>query len=69
MRGKFRMTFRFLACVIQMIMVITKIERMERQTGLEAEKMNLLRRYYESSVYLNLWNTISLFHVPTFSVQ
>lgn len=63
------MTFRFLACVIQMIMVITKIERMERQTGLEAEKMNLLRRYYESSVYLNLWNTISLFHVPTFSVQ
>jgi len=48
------MTFRFLVCVIQMIMVITKIERMERQTGLEAEKMNLLRRDYESSVYLNL---------------
>lgn len=63
------MTFRFLACVIHMIMVITKIERMERQTGLEAEKMNLLRRYYESSAYLNLWNTISLFPVHIFSVQ
>lgn len=63
------MTFRFLACVIHMIMVITKIERIERQTGLEAEKMNLLRRYYESSAYLNLWNTISLFHVHIFSVQ
>lgn len=63
------MTFRFLACVIHMIMVITKIERMERQTGLEAEKMNLLRRYYESSAYLNLWNTISLFPVHIFCVQ
>lgn len=42
---------------------------MERETGLEGKKMNLLRRYYESSVYLNLWNTISLFHVCTFSLQ
>ena len=63
------MTLRFLACVIQKIMVVTKIENMERETALEGKKMNLLRRYYESSVYLNLWNTISLFHVCTFSLQ
>lgn len=68
-RRKFKMTLRFLACVIQKIMVVTKIENMEGETGLEGKKMNLLRRYYESSVYLNLWNTISLFHVCTFSLQ
>ena len=40
-----------------------------KKKNLEGKKMNLLRSYYTSSIYLNLWNTISFFHVCTFSLE